>query len=93
MGLLGNSHTLKVMHGQFVGLLLGHLANPDRGQRQVFQHGHVREKVEVLEHHADFAAHGFNVFDIVAKQDAIDEDFTALIGLKAVQGADQRRFT
>ena len=55
--LLGDAHALELLHGAFFGLLLGHLADPHRRQRQVLQHRQVREQVELLEHHADLLAH------------------------------------
>ena len=78
------------MHRQIIGFFLGHLANPDRGQRQVFQHSHMREKVEMLEHHTDIATDGFDVFNIITQQDVIHGDFALLINFKTVQRADQR---
>ncbi|MGV8241872.1 ATP-binding cassette domain-containing protein, partial [Pseudomonas aeruginosa] len=41
-----------------LGLALGlaALAHHALGQAEVLEHGHVREQVEMLEHHADFAA-------------------------------------
>ena len=41
------------------------------------QHGQVREQVEVLEHHADFAADLLDVLDVVGQLDAVDDDVAA----------------
>ena len=34
----------------------------------------MREKVEVLEHHADFAAHFVDLFEITGQFNAVDDD-------------------
>nr|GEY82994.1 hypothetical protein [Tanacetum cinerariifolium] len=64
--LLRNTHALQVVHGDFFGLALGHLAHPHRRQRAVLQDGQVREQVEVLEHHADFATNRLDLLQIRA---------------------------
>ncbi len=71
MRLLGDLDALQIVHRDLFGLLLGHLANPDRCQRAVFQNGQMREEVEVLEHHADFTAHFIDLLQVVGQFDAI----------------------
>ena len=51
----------------------------------------MRKQVEVLEHHADFAAHQLDVLDIVAQLDLVDDDLAALMLLQPVDTANQRR--
>jgi len=61
-------------------------------QAQVFQHSHVREQVEVLEHHADFAAVGIDVGLGVGQLQAIDGHMALVEMLQAVEAAQERRF-
>jgi hypothetical protein len=56
-GLFGDAHAFQLRHGALLGFLLRQLAHPGRRQRQVLQHGEVREQVELLEHHADLPPH------------------------------------
>ena len=70
--LLGNAHAAQLLHGFFFGFFFGHAAHPHRRERQVFQHGEVREQIELLKHHADFFAYIVNRFEVVANLHAID---------------------
>ncbi|MCY1245391.1 hypothetical protein D9M72_585410 [compost metagenome] len=79
------------MHRDFFGLLLRHLANPDRRKRAVFQDRQVREQVEVLEHHADFAAHFVDLLEVVGQLDAVNDDLALLVLFEAIDAADHRR--
>ena len=72
--LLGDAHPLQQVHGDLLGVLLGHLLHPDRRQGQVLEDGEVREQVERLEHHADLAADRLDVLDVVGERDAVDDD-------------------
>ena len=56
------------------GLLLRHLAHPDRRQRAVLQHGQMRKQVEMLEHHADVAPDLVDLLEVVGQLDAVDDD-------------------
>jgi hypothetical protein len=51
----------------------------------------VREQVEVLEHHADFAAHFIDLLQIVGELHAIDDDVALLVFFQPVDAADHRR--
>ena len=64
LGLLRNLDALEVAHRGFLGLRLGDAAHPDRGERQVLHDRQVREEVEVLEHHADLAAHLVDLLEV-----------------------------
>src|SRR5262249_22697826 len=61
------------------------------GERKVARHGHVREKLEVLEHHPDAGAKLRQVGLRVADRDAVDRDQALLEGLEAVDALDQCR--
>ena len=82
---------LEIVHGGFLGLGLGGAAHPDRGQRAVLQDGQMREQVEVLEHHADFAPHLVHRLEVVGQFDAVDDDLAFLMLLEPVDAADERR--
>ena len=52
----------------------------------------MREQVEVLEHHADFAPHLVDLLQVVGQFDAVDDDLAALMLFQPVDAADHRRF-
>ena len=89
LGLLGNAHPFQLLHGPLFGLGLGHLAHPHRRQRQVLQHGEVREQVELLEHHAHILADLFDGLDVVGQLGAVDDQMTLLVLFESVDAADQ----
>jgi len=89
--LLGDAHALQLRHRLLLGLLLGQLADPHRRQREVLEHREVREQVELLEYHADVAAHGVDRLDVVAQLDTVDGEAAGLMLLEPVDAADQRR--
>src|SRR5690606_29611072 len=62
-----------------------------RREHDVLQHREMREKVELLEHHADLAANGGDVAYVVAQFDTIDDDLAFLMFLKPVDAANERR--
>ena len=51
----------------------------------------MREQVEVLEHHADLAAHLVDALEVVGQLDAVDDQRAGLMLLQAVDAAEQRR--
>src|SRR5688572_11263820 len=89
--LLWNLHALEVVHRHLFRFLLRHLAYPDRRQGQVLDDGQVREQVEVLEHHPDFAAHLVDLLQVMRQLGAVDYDLAALVLLQAVDAADHGR--
>ncbi len=91
MGLLRNPHTLQIVHGDFFGFLLRHLAHPHRCQGAVLQDGQVREQVEVLKHHAHFAADGLDLLEVRGQFGAIDNDATLLVLFQTVEAANGGR--
>ena len=92
MRLLGNLNRLEIAHSDLFGVLLRHLAHPDRCQRAVLKNGQMREQVEMLEHHADFAADELDVLQIAVQLDSMDIDDALLVHLEPVQAPDQRGF-
>ena len=67
----------------------GHFAHPDRRQGQIFQNGQMRKQVEVLEHHADFAADGVDAFQVIGQFDVVDDDLALLVFLQPVDAPNQ----
>src|SRR5215467_11036869 len=51
----------------------------------------MREQVELLEHHADFAADRLDVLDVRGQLDPSDDDLTSLVLFQSVDAADHRR--
>jgi hypothetical protein len=51
----------------------------------------MRKQVEVLEHHADFAANLVDLLQIVGQFDAVDDDLALLVLFQPVDAADHRR--
>ena len=49
----------------------------------------MREQIEVLEHHADFAPDFVDLLQIIGQFNIIDEDFALLMLLQPVDAADQ----
>ena len=60
-------------------------------ERDVLSHGHVREQVEVLEHHAHLAAHGVDIHLRVGDLRAGKGDGAGCRLLEQVQAAQERR--
>jgi hypothetical protein len=51
----------------------------------------VRKEIELLEHHADFAADRLDVLEIGGQFDAGDDDLAALMLFEPIDAADHRR--
>ena len=62
-------------------------------KRNVAAHGHVREQVEVLEHHPHLAAHGVDVHLRVGDLRAVKDNGALARLLEQVQAAQKRRLT
>src|SRR6266581_8537303 len=58
---------------------------------EIAHHRHVREQLEVLEHHADPGAQLRQVGPGIADRDAVDRDIAFLERLQAVHALDERR--
>ena len=89
-GLLGDLDALELLHGFFFGFLLGDFADPHGRERQVFEHGQVREQIELLEHHAHLLADRVNRFDVVGQLNAVNDQPALLVLFQPVDAADQR---
>src|SRR5262249_30175 len=89
--LLRDPDAPKIVHPHLLGVLLGHLAHPDGGERQILEHGEMREQVEVLKHHADLAADLVDLLEVVRELDAVDHDAALLVFLESVDAADHGR--
>ena len=86
--LLGNFHPAQIVHRQRFRLGPRRLAHPDRRQHAVLQHGQMREQVERLEHHADFAPDRVERVQIVGQFGAVHHDAAFLVALQPVDAAD-----
>ena len=89
VGLLRNTDLFQQRQGLGLALLLAALAHDLLRQAQVFQHGHVGEQVEVLEHHADFTAVGIHVGLRVGQLQAVDAHRTRIERLQPIQAAQE----
>jgi hypothetical protein len=89
--LLGDADAREQLHAS--RFRIGARGPPHSHGRQddVLERGEVREQVERLEHHADLAADGGDVADVVGELDAVDDDLAALVLLEAVDRADEGR--
>jgi hypothetical protein len=90
VGLLRNTDLFQQRQGLGLALLAA-LAHDLLRQAEVFQHGHVREQVEVLEHHADFAAVGVDVGFRVGQLQAVDAHRTRVEFFQAIEAAQEGR--
>ena len=68
------------------------LSGPHWRKNAIFKHRHMREQVELLKHHANFATHGINDFRIFADLEAFNQQLALLIGFKMIDAPDQGRF-
>ena len=87
--LFGNPHFFQKIHGHGVGLFLGFFSNPSLGQIDIFQHGHVGKKVELLKDHTDLFANFQPVFLLVIQDNAVDDDGTAVDFFQSVETAQE----
>jgi hypothetical protein len=88
-GLLGQADPLEQLPGPRLRRTAGHLVHPPRGQRDVVQHGHVREEVERLEDHADALADPVRVGARVGHVGAVEVDRAVVDGLQQVHATQQ----
>ena len=52
----------------------------------------MREQIELLEHHADVAAHRVDALQILRQLDAVDQNLSALMLFETIDASDQGRF-
>ena len=92
VGLLRNLDAGEEVHRALLGLLLRHLAHPDRRQGAVLEDGQMWKEVEVLEHHANLGTDPVDVLDVRRQPGAIDRDRAFLMFFQRVDAADQGGF-
>ena len=90
---------LRDLHGPLPCLPGAFLQDPQGGEGDVVQYGHMGEQAEVLGDHADVPAHGVDiagitVADIAVEDIAVDEhvaydDIALLVFLQLVEGAEE----
>src|SRR5947209_15395508 len=86
-----NLDPLQIFHGGRLGFLLRDIADPDRRQRAVLEHGEMWEQIETLEHHADLTANLVDAAQVRAESDSLDGDLAFLEFLQRVDASDQGR--
>ncbi|MCY1541809.1 hypothetical protein D9M68_775120 [compost metagenome] len=91
VGLLGDADLGQQRARLGLALGLAALAHDLLCQTEVLQHGHVRKQVEMLEHHADFAAVGVDVGLRVGEVEAVDAHRAGVEFLEAVEAAQEGR--
>jgi hypothetical protein len=89
--LFRDAHLLEVTPRRGLRLSFGDFADQHRRKRAVFEHRHVWEEVEVLEHHAHFASDCVDIADVVVQLGAEDVDAAGIVFLKAIDAADHGR--
>ena len=90
--LVGKADALKQRHGLRVGLRLRFEAQLDGREGDVLLDRHMREEVEVLEHHAHLAAVEVQVDLLAVEGDTLEVNGAGGRLLEEVQAAQQRRF-
>ena len=90
--LVADADALQVLPRHRFRLRARLLVHPYRAEGEVLQNGQVREEVELLEDHADFAPQVARLPHAAVQHFAVDADFAFLIAFQAVDAADERRF-
>ena len=90
--LVGKADALKQRHGLCVGLRLGLEPQLDGCEGDVLLDRHMREEVEVLEHHAHLAAVEVQVDLLAVEGDILEVNGAGGRLLEKVQAAQQSRF-
>ena len=90
--LVADADALQVLPRHCFRLRARLFVHPHRAEGEVFEDGQVREQVELLEDHADFAPQVARLPHAAVQQLAIEADFAFLIAFEAVDAADERRF-
>ena len=91
MRLLGDAHLLQQLHRLELRFPFRQTPDVSGRERDVVEHGEVREQVEALEHHAGLAAHVLDVAEVVGELDAADDDATGVVFFETVDAPDHRR--
>ena len=85
--------TLQELHGLGVCVRLALFEQLHGGQGHVAQHGHVGEKVEMLENHAHFLTVQVQIDGGIGDIGSLEDDLTAGGDLKQVQTTQERAFS
>ena len=88
--LLGDADAIQQLDRHAFRFVLRPFPDFHRRQADILQGGEVREQVERLEHHPDFAAHRINVVHVVGELDPVHDDAAALVTLQPVDASDHR---
>ncbi len=91
--LCADLHAVEQPHRRRARLVPGNAPDLQRREHAVVQHGHVREQIELLEHHADFHAHRIDIPAAGGQIDAIDHDGAALHRLQLIDASHQCRLS
>ena len=86
---VGDPHPGEIAHGELFSLFTRKLAHPDRRQSQILKHRQMRKQVELLKHHADFAANELDILEVRRQFHAFDQDLAVLVLLQPVDAADR----
>ena len=89
---VAQTEALEQRRGTFFGCLLVDPKSLARRERDVAQHGHVREEVERLEHDPDPPPHPVDVDATSGDLLAADDDPARVDGLEEIDASEQRRF-
>ena len=88
--LVGDADPVEQRHGPLAARPAGLAADLDRAERDVVEHGLVREQVERLEHHADLAAQPGQRPALGGQRLAVEEDRAGIDRLQPVDRPAQR---
>ena len=90
--LFGDADAREVAQRFFFGGFGGQFVDPDGAEGEVVEDGEVREEVELLEDHADFAAQFAGLADGAGEYFAVYADAAFLVGFQVVDAADEGGF-
>ena len=91
--LIGDLDTLQIAHSDFFGSSLGQTPHQMLTDYQVIQHRHMGKQIKGLKYHAHFGSNGIDIFEIIGQLDTVNNDSAGLVNFKAVNAADQGRFS
>ncbi len=91
MRVLAQAHAIEQAHAVLEAGLPAATEDLALRQREIADHGQVREQLEMLKHHADPRPESGQVGPAVADRDSIDDDLALLEWLEAVDALDERR--
>ena len=89
IALIGETYFFEELHGVLRRFFLAFAARLHGRKDDVLEHRHVREEIEALEDHADFAADAVDALGI-AHADAVDDDFAGRRLFQVIDAAQDR---